>query len=130
MTFKCFRFVSLLLSRKKKKKKKKQNGVVLVFHLFITERSWPSTKIPFGIKKTQRERRREEREKREKKTSKTGSHKKMNFIDKNKKPANTGGIDETVKLAAGKLDGLPGMHEYGDRQKDYTWDCVIFGDGS
>jgi len=64
MTFKRFRFVSLLLSRKKKKKKKKQqNGVVLVFHLFITERSWPSTKIPFGIKKTQRERRREEREK-------------------------------------------------------------------
>jgi hypothetical protein len=55
---------------------------------------------------------------------------KMNFIDKNKKPANTGGIDETVKLAAGKLDGLAGMHEYGDRQKDYTWDCVIFGDGS
>ncbi|CAL6320667.1 unnamed protein product [Bathycoccus prasinos] len=54
----------------------------------------------------------------------------MNFIDKNKKPANTGGIDETVKLAAGKLDGLAGMHEYGDRQKDYTWDCVIFGDGS
>jgi len=64
MTFKCFRFVSLLLSRKKKKKKK-QNGVVLVFHLFITERSWPSTKIPFGIKKTQRERRKEEREREE-----------------------------------------------------------------
>ena len=75
--------------------------------------------------------RKKERERREqKKTSKTGSHKKMNYIDKNKKPANTGGIDETVKLAAGKLDGLAGMHEYGGRQKDYTWDCVIFGDGS
>ena len=82
-----------------------------------------------AIKKTQRKKERK-REKRAKKTSKTGSHKKMNFIDKNKKPANTGGIDETVKLAAGKLDGLAGMHEYGDRQKDYTWDCVIFGDGS
>ena len=78
--------------------------------------------------KKHKERKKEREE--SKKTSKTGSHKKMNFIDKNKKPANTGGIDETVKLAAGKLDGLAGMHEYGDRQKDYTWDCVIFGDGS
>ena len=123
MTFKCFRFVSLLLSRKKKK----QNGVVLVFDLFITG---VGRRQKFhAIKKTQRKKERK-REKRAKKTSKTGSHKKMNFIDKNKKPANTGGIDETVKLAAGKLDGLAGMHEYGDRQKDYTWDCVIFGDGS
>ena len=77
----------------------------------------------------------EEKEESTKPQKKTGSHRtkqrtKMNFIDKNKKPANTGGIDETVKLAAGKLDGLAGMHEYGDRQKDYTWDCVIFGDGS
>ena len=127
MTFKCFRFVSLLLSRKKKKKKKKQNGVELVFNLFITG---VGRRPKFhAIKKTQRKKERK-REKRAKKTSKTGSHKKMNFIDKNKKPANTGGIDETVKLAAGKLDGLAGMHEYGDRQKDYTWDCVIFGDGS
>ena len=86
-----------------------------------------SAKIPIKHKK-------ERRERREKNLKKTGSHTKtttkMNFIDKNKKPANTGGINETVKLAAGKLDGLAGMHEYGDRQKDYTWDCVVFGDGS
>ena len=62
MTFKCFRFVSLLLSRKKKKKKK-QNGVVLVFHLFITERSWPSTKIHLELKKHKdRKERKKERE--------------------------------------------------------------------
>ena len=54
----------------------------------------------------------------------------MNFADANKKPTNTGGIDETVKLAGGKLDGLVGMDEDGDMQKDYTWDCVVFGDGS
>ena len=54
----------------------------------------------------------------------------MNFVDANKKPTNTGGIDETVKLAGGKLDGLVGMDEDGDMQKDYTWDCVVFGDGS
>ena len=85
-----------------------------------------STKIPkIKIKK-------EESKTSKKKNSRFTQNKttKMNFIDKNKKPANTGGIDETVKLAAGKLDGLAGMHEYGDRQKDYTWDCVVFGDGS
>ena len=54
----------------------------------------------------------------------------MNFADANKKPTNTGGIDQTVKLAGGKLDGLVGMDEDGDMQKDYTWDCVVFGDGS
>ena len=54
----------------------------------------------------------------------------MNFADANKKPTHTGGIDETVKLAGGKLDGLVGMDEDGDMQKDYTWDCVVFGDGS
>ena len=56
--------------------------------------------------------------------------KKMNFVDGDKRPTNTGGIDDTVKLAAGKMDALVGMDEDGDMQKDYTWDCVIFGDGS
>ena len=57
-------------------------------------------------------------------------NKKMNFVDGDKRPTNTGGIDDTVKLAAGKMDALVGMDEDGDMQKDYTWDCVIFGDGS
>jgi hypothetical protein len=56
--------------------------------------------------------------------------KNMNFVDGDKRPTNTGGIDDTVKLAAGKMDALVGMDEDGDMQKDYTWDCVIFGDGS
>jgi hypothetical protein len=59
MTFKCFRFVSLLLSRKKKKKKKKQNGVVLVFNLFIAGVGRPKF---HAIKKTQRKKERERRE--------------------------------------------------------------------
>jgi hypothetical protein len=60
MTFKCFRFVSLLLSRKKKKKKKKQNGVVLVFNLFI---AGVGRRPKFhAIKKTQRKKERERRE--------------------------------------------------------------------
>jgi hypothetical protein len=54
----------------------------------------------------------------------------MSFVDGDKRPTNTGGIDDTVKLAAGKMDALVGMDEDGDMQKDYTWDCVIFGDGS
>jgi len=113
-------FVSFLFfsrkKKKKKKKKKKQNGVLVFNYLFISK-----DRRSFLLKF--------QRAKPQKKQVHTKTTK-MNFIDKNKKPANTGGINETVKLAAGKLDGLAGMHEYGDRQKDYTWDCVVFGDGS
>ena len=86
-------------------------------------------------KRTTREKRKETREEKNLLThsaqgSKATTTTTMNFVDANKKPTNTGGIDETVKLAGGKLDGLVGMDEDGDMQKDYTWDCVVFGDGS
>jgi len=96
-------------------------------HFKDDERSWGPD--PSG-RRRKRERERENLTQKPAFAGQKIKKKNMNFVDGDKRPTNTGGIDDTVKLAAGKMDALVGMDEDGDMQKDYTWDCVIFGDGS